>query len=52
MVGSVVALNDVTATQIFVTTSIDTKVSGTRTDEALQSYFSEVSIAARYRSER
>ena len=41
-----------TATQIFMTTSIGTKVSGTDTDEALQSYFFEVAIAARYRSER
>jgi hypothetical protein len=33
-----VAWNGVTATQIFMTTSIGTKVSGTRTNEALQSY--------------
>jgi len=38
--------------QIFMTTSIGAKVSETHADEALQSYFFEVSIAARYRSER
>jgi hypothetical protein len=39
MVKGGVAWSGVTAKQIFMTTSIGAKVSGTHTDEALQSYF-------------